>query len=106
MPRFTGGQESVRELVRGLEANVDIRPLAAALLNKFGSYDGFAEKCLADYEVAPAGGTVRARMLSDITKLLLACTPKDGGAEPDEPEWTDEELAGELTGLGFTVNDE
>lgn len=104
MPRFTGGQEGVRNLVRGLEGNLDIRRLALSLLREMGGYDGLAHKFSVDYEAAPMGGTTRAKMLSDITKLVLACTPQDPD-KVDEEEWTDEELAAQMQQLGMMVDD-
>ena len=57
----------------------DIQVLLGAIWSQFGGAEGLAASLHADYAASPDGSATRARIQSDIMKLIHVCFGSDGG---------------------------
>jgi len=87
--------KAIHEIVRGIEDGIDVKVLVGHLIPAMGGYEGIADKFSKDYQASSKGGGTRARMMSDMIKLILACTDSSHGDE----QVSDDEVEAEARAL-------
>ncbi len=86
--------EKVAARLKTTKSQLKIEDLAGAIMRKFGGFDKFAEKYVADYEAAKMGSVTRARLLDGTMKMFQFIGKKD--TAPGLDEITDEDLQDQI----------